>query len=105
MHFTKLTALLLSAVASVSATNFHNDFGHNGWVQDSTGTEVYLANGASVNIGGGWAFFWVDAAVCPGKANSVTYGWPANYGDVYIRSDGRLYEAGGSQISSGAKVC
>ncbi|KAJ0412982.1 hypothetical protein BJY00DRAFT_320244 [Aspergillus carlsbadensis] len=106
MFFTKplLLATALSAAAA-TATHVHNGFGHNAWIQDSTGTEVQLNNGQSVSIGGGWAFVWVDAGVCPGKPNSVQYTWPANYGDVYIRGDGRLYEASGGQISNGVHLC
>ncbi|KAL2870907.1 uncharacterized protein BJX67DRAFT_377533 [Aspergillus lucknowensis] len=104
MRLTTAAFVALSA-AMASATNFHNDFGHDGWVQDSTGSEFQLNNGHSVNIGGGWAFFWVDANVCAGSSNSVTYTWPESYGDVYVRSDGRLYEASGGQISNGAKIC
>ncbi|PYH87356.1 hypothetical protein BO71DRAFT_404723 [Aspergillus ellipticus CBS 707.79] len=103
MHLIQTTTLLLVSALGVAATHVHNQFGHNGWIQDDQGTDVQLNNGGSVTLGGGWGFFWVDGSVC--SKNSVTYTWPSSYGDVYIHSDGFLYDASGYQISSGAHIC
>ncbi|KAL3451473.1 hypothetical protein BJX65DRAFT_304057 [Aspergillus insuetus] len=102
MHLPTLALLTTSLAALSSATKFHNQYGKPGWLQDNQGTEVYIKNNGVANVGGGWAFFWVDGNVC--HQNSVTFGWPADYGDVYLKSDGFLYNAGGGQISS-AKLC
>ncbi|KAL2783159.1 hypothetical protein BJX66DRAFT_345189 [Aspergillus keveii] len=102
MHLPTLTLLTTSLAALSSATIFHNNFGHDGWLQDDRGTQVFVKNKNTATIGGGWGFFWVAEDVC--HQNSVAYGWPADYGDVYLRSDGFLYNAGGGQISS-AKLC
>ncbi|RAK77665.1 uncharacterized protein BO72DRAFT_447811 [Aspergillus fijiensis CBS 313.89] len=103
MHFFKSTTVLLVSALGVSATHFHNNYGKNGWIQDNQGSDIQLKNGGSVTIGGGWGFFWVDSSVC--SKNSVTYTWPSSYGDVYIHSDGFLYDASGYQISGGAHIC
>ncbi|CEL10609.1 hypothetical protein ASPCAL13726 [Aspergillus calidoustus] len=95
MFFSKPLLIALDA-AVTSATHVHNEFGHNAWLQDSTGTEVQLNNGQSVSVCGGWAFVWVDAALCPGNPNSV---------QCLLRGDGRLYEASGGQISNGVHLC
>ncbi|KAF4632842.1 hypothetical protein G7Y89_g5283 [Cudoniella acicularis] len=83
--------IFISALAA-SATNVHNQYGVNGWIQDSAGTDVQLNNGQSTGIGGGWGFFWISSSDC--SDNSVAFTWPSNYGDVYIKSDGYLYDAG-----------
>ncbi|KAL3458912.1 hypothetical protein BJX64DRAFT_265617 [Aspergillus heterothallicus] len=101
MQFKSLAVLLLSGLAA--ATHVHNQYGHDGYIQDNQGTEVLLKNGKSVDVGGGWGFFWVQANIC--HQNAIAYTWPKDYGDVYIRNDGRLYDAGGSQISNGARIC
>ncbi|KAI9858149.1 MAG: hypothetical protein M1813_007798 [Trichoglossum hirsutum] len=95
MRFTTSALALLAAATAAVATNVHNQYGHNGWIQDRAGTNLQLQNGHSVNIAGGWGFFWVDAGIC--ADNSVAYGWPENYGDVYIRTDGFMYDAGGKE--------
>ncbi|KAJ5368175.1 uncharacterized protein N7496_007935 [Penicillium cataractarum] len=85
------TLVILATALTATATNVHNQFGHSGWIQDDQGTDVALNNKGSATVGGGWGFFWVSGSVC--SKNSVTYTWPSNYGDVYIRSDGFLYDA------------
>jgi hypothetical protein len=109
------TFVILATALSATATHVHNQFGKDGYIQDDQGSELALNNGGSVTIGGGWGFFWVDSSVC-GK-NSVAYTWPSSYGgmlfkstcrlywlckfsidiylDVYIRSDGFLYDGSG----------
>ncbi|KAL2807966.1 hypothetical protein BJX63DRAFT_436545 [Aspergillus granulosus] len=96
-------ALLTTSLAALSsATVFHNNFGHDGWLQDNQGTEVYVKDKNHATIGGGWGFFWIDEKVC--HQNAATFEWPSYYGDVYLKNDGRLYDAGGGQIS-GVKLC
>jgi hypothetical protein len=81
MHLPTLTLLTTSLAALSSATIFHNNFGHDGWLQDDRGTQVFVKNKNTATIGGGWGFFWVAEDVC--HQNSVTYGWPADYGGAY----------------------
>jgi len=78
MYFTKTTLTILISALVASATNVHNQYGENGWIQDNAGTTVQLNNGASANLGGGWGFFWVSSSVC--GDNSVAFTWPSNYG-------------------------
>lgn len=107
------TLVILATALSATATHVHSQFGKNGWIQDDQGSELQLNNKGSVTVGGGWGFFWVAGSVC--SKNSVAYSWPSNYGgmlliqigcscnkvltdiypDVYIRSDGFLYDASG----------
>ncbi|KAJ0419786.1 hypothetical protein BJY00DRAFT_313707 [Aspergillus carlsbadensis] len=102
MHLPTLTLLTTSLAALTSATKFQNQYGKPGWLQDNQGTQVYIKNNGAADIGGGWGFFWVDGNVC--HNNAVAFGWPADYGDVYLKSDGFLYNGGGGQIS-GTKLC
>jgi hypothetical protein len=81
MHLPTLTLLTTSLAALSSATIFHNNFGHDGWLQDDRGTQVFVKNKNTATIGGGWGFFWVAEDVC--HQNSVAYGWPADYGGAY----------------------
>ncbi|KAL3488211.1 hypothetical protein BJX62DRAFT_240246 [Aspergillus germanicus] len=81
MHLPTLALLTTSLAALSSATKFHNQYGKPGWLQDNQGTEVYIKNNGVANVGGGWAFFWIDGNVC--HQNSVTFGWPADYGGAY----------------------
>jgi len=76
----------------------HNQYGHNGWIQDKAGTDIWLGNGKSVTVAGGWGFFWIDSNVC--ADNAATFGWPENYGDVYIKGDGFLHDSNGKNLDT-----
>lgn len=46
--------------AAVMSTNIsplprlqHNQYGHDGWIQDKAGTDIWLGNGKSANVAGG----------------------------------------------------
>jgi hypothetical protein len=72
----------------------HNQYGINGWIQDDVGTDLYLGNGQSQTLGGGWGFFWISGHC---SDNSAAFTWPTNYGDVYIQTDGYLHDASGKE--------
>lgn len=83
----KVFVVLATAIAA-TATKVHNNFGHNGYIQDDQGTDVALNNGGSATVGGGWGFFWVPSSVC--VKNSVAWSWPSSYGGILHRPLGHL---------------
>jgi hypothetical protein len=85
MQFTKATLAVLTSALAASATNVHNQYGENGWIEDSVGTVIELDYLASASIGGGDGFFWVSPAVC--NNDSVYFTWPSTYKVSYLCID------------------
>jgi len=95
-------ALVATFAALAHATNVHMNYYNDGWIQDSAGSEWPFNYGDVLDIGDGWAFFWIESDIC--SQNSVTWTWPSNYGDVYMEFDGYLHDGSGNIIGT-ARIC